>query len=177
MKPKIAFESEHIIVNSNNVPINYISKWPLWIFWRNQTSDEVIKILEKKYPKIKESWWVWKELDACQIEIRNTEAKNTLTEAQDEICSLYEKIEDIVINDLWLKLLDSSVPQQDFEPVTSWEIKINLDYIPLMGFYSRQHLSIKDRYRNIDTKLKSIWLDIRKATNIAWIHFHRYWKK
>ncbi len=173
MKPKIAFESEHIIVDWNNTPINHIPEWPFGIFWNIQTSSKIIEILEKKYPEIKEWWWVSKELDASQIEIRNTEAKETLEEAQDELCMLYERIEDIVKNELWLQLLDWAVPKQDFEPVTSWTIR---EYVlsggPFVADLVRRELLIKKRYKNVDDKLRSISLNTRKATNIAWIHFH-----
>ncbi len=139
---KISFESEHIIVNNENNPINFIN-------W-NHTSSAILNLIEKKYwnetlKKFK------KELDVSQIEFTNDWWKSSLSEAQDEMINSFLKLEDIVKNEFWLNILNWAVPTQNFEPIISKWV---------------------DKYEFIDKKLRWISLETRKATNIAWIHFH-----
>lgn len=139
----ISFESEHIIVDENNTPINYVDNI--------QTSEIIMNLLIKKYWEKAVLWKIWKELDSSQIEIRNSWAMDSLQNAQDELLSLYDMVYDIVYNEMWLKFLDWAVPNQNYEPVyTSWV----------------------EKYKVIDEKLRSIWLDYRKATNVVGVHFH-----
>lgn len=74
---KIAFENEMIIVNSQNQVQNFIDS--------EITSVKIINDMKKKFKKIMEKDCIIPELDACQLEIKNSWWKDSFNEAQDEI--------------------------------------------------------------------------------------------
>ncbi len=114
-----------------------------------ETSKKIISVLEQKTPDMVKDGLIQQEFDACQIEIVNSTPQK-LEEAIREIIHLYLEVEKVV-NMLWYRLLDWWVPNQDFQPVCSLS---------------------KPYYKNIEESLNKYSQSARKATNIAWIHFH-----
>lgn len=139
----ISFEAEFIIVDNDENVMNYYN----WV----QTSEYVMNLLERKYSKNIIKNMIWRELDASQIEIRNWWAKYSIEDAQSELIDLYEMVYDVVYNEMWLYFLNWSVPNQNFDAVVSWWV---------------------EKYSKIDSLLRSIGDNYRKATNIWGIHFH-----
>jgi len=138
---KIAFEAEFIIWDYENQEVSTIDQV--------STNIKILSILEKKYPKIVQASWVQQELDSCQIEIANTQAHENFNAASEEICDIFEKVEECVKNDFWLKILPSSIPSKSYLPHTTQN---NKRYAQISEILSR--------YGN------------RKSTNIAGIHMH-----
>jgi len=132
---------EFIVVDDKNKPINFID-WEI-------TSKLLLEELLKKVPDAVKDWSISPELDACQIEVKNS-WPNNLASAIREIIDLYQEVEKVVTN-FWFRLLDWWVPHQDFDPVCSY---------------------LKPHYWKISDFLLSHSKLARKWTNIAWIHFH-----
>ncbi len=143
MKTNIAFENEMIIVNEAWIPQNYIN-WKI-------ASKVVIDTIKLIVPEIIEKWWIDQELDACQIEIRNIWPKESLEEAQSELVNFFGITNKILKNEFWLQFSENVVPNQNFEPIHSDKI---------------------DRYAEIHDALSWVWIEYRKATNIAWLHLN-----
>lgn len=143
----ISFENEIIFIDPKKRPVYQIN-------W-NSTNLEIIKILSSsaKYKSMIDNWIIDVELDWCQIEIKNNWPKEWLDHAQEELIRAFEVIESTA-KDLWLAICDSPVPHQDF--------------IPMFTPCPKKH----EKYQNIHNKLMWYWVNIRKATNIAWLHMH-----
>lgn len=139
----IAFENEIIVVDENWIPQNKIN-------WES-CSEVVIENIKKRVPHIISSWWITKELDASQIEMKNIWPKRTLEEAQEELLYLFWLVRDTITQEYWLFISQSVVPNQDFTPEVSTWI---------------------ERYKQIHEILLKVWLDYRRATNIAWMHIN-----
>lgn len=139
---KIAFENEIIVVDQNWIPQNYIDS--------EITSEKIIEIVRRKIPEVIVFWWISKELDACQIELRNMWPKNSLMEAQDELLYLFDIIEDVIRNDFWLLISQNVVPKQDYIPMHSW----------------------LERYKTIQWALMQLGIEYWRSTNIAWLHLN-----
>lgn len=145
-QPNVGIETELIIVDKAGRPVN---KLPWEETPANASLIEIMKNYHKWLADAISGWQIGEELDASQIEIRTKWGK-PLEEAIREIYELYVLVE-AVIKNLWLEVLPRGVPDPDFIPM----------------------VSDKDRYREIHRILIEHWgSSARKATNIAWIHFH-----
>lgn len=140
---KIAFENEMIIVNSQNEVQNFINS--------EVASVKIIKDLKKKFKKIMEKDCVIAELDACQLEIKNSWWKSSFNEAQDEILTIFEILWNFLQENYWLYFSQTVVPNQEYFPTSSW---------------------VYERYNTIMDGLISLWEDYSKATNVAWLHLN-----
>lgn len=139
----IAFENEMILVDQDNKVTNTIQWAP--------ASQVIITHFRKKIPNILTQKCVIPELDACQIEITNNGPKKTLTEAQDEIITLFEMLQKFVREEYGLLFSQHVVPNQEYTPTSS-------------GAY--------ERYDTIMNGLLKLWPKYAKATNVAWLHLN-----
>lgn len=142
---KFWFEQEINIWNDDNVPVNYISG--------QIASKHILDILSqnKKYKKLKNTHQediAKPELDASQIEIHNPLSYQTLEQAQEELYECFLLVESIIKSE-WYRVVDSVVPNQDFDPVIS---------------------GAKKHYVTIHNMLLKYGMKARKATNITGTH-------
>lgn len=93
-----AFENEMIIVDQNDIPVNFIDK--------KYTSQATLDVLRQtKYKKFVKNKSISPELDACQIEIKNSQPHHSFSDATDEIHYLFHAVEQSVQRDFGLKIL------------------------------------------------------------------------
>lgn len=85
---------------------------------------------------------------ACQIEIRNTWPKLWFNHAQDEIMTIMACVMDVIQNDFGLGISATVAPDYD-NPVPS-----------------------SNKYSSIVEILEGVSEEVRKATNIAWLHLN-----
>lgn len=139
-----AFENEYIIVSDDkNVPVNYI--------WDTKTSTAILNIIKKSHPELINSKQIWWELDACQIEIKNSKAFFSIEESQEELLKLFSILESTIIDEFWLQLATNPYPNQNYQSVFS---------------------DTEARYSKIHRLLMQHWEFVRKWTNVAWLHYH-----
>ena len=136
--PKVWLELELIVVDKNKKPVNRI--------WSVLTSQKILSIIWGQYPDLLKQWKIKPELDISQIEIVTSPWKPD--EVEKELVDVYKVVEKTV-KELWLNLL-WWVPNQDFEPYSTWG----------------------EHYDKIHNLLLRFGKDVRRATNIAWLHLH-----
>lgn len=139
----IAFENEIILVDAQWKPVNFVGN--------QKCSAVILETLQdmgyqKEYTNGSIAW----ELDASQIEIKNAQPHKYLATAQEELVRLFGAVRNAA-NEHGLYISDNVVPNQDYIPEHSW---------------------LKDRYSKIHDMLMDLWIDVRKWTNIAWLHVH-----
>ncbi len=110
-------------------------------------SKVVLELIQQQYPELVKDKQIKPELDACQMEINTLPWKPD--EVKSELVDLYRIVENTA-QKLWYNLI-GWVPNQKFDPICS---------------------CAKPHYKDIHEKLLSVWLEYRKATNIAGIHLH-----